>query len=108
MPHRVSLKLLLVIYVLIRWQVPAVAQGGGWTSHLYFDKRTNAWWVQVSSTVPSVLNLTVNWHGTRGYGRGVRGSFLLLVPAYPGFGAPVTAQQGIPGVHHFGYTIVPN
>jgi hypothetical protein len=38
---------------------------------------------------------------------GVKGSFVLLVPAYPGFGAPVTAQKGVPGIHNFGYTIVP-
>ena len=108
MTRSLNLKLLLAIYVLIGWQLPADAQSGGWTSQQYFDRRTNAWWVQVSSTVPRVLTLTVNWYGNRGYGGQVKGSFLLLVPAYPGFGAPVTAQKGVPGIRNFGYTIVHN
>jgi hypothetical protein len=33
---------------------------------------------------------------------------VLFIPAYPGWGAPVTAQQGIPGIRNFGYTIKPN
>jgi hypothetical protein len=103
-----SVKLLLVIGVLIGWELPAIAQGGGWTSHQYYDHRYRAWWVQVSSTVPRAFTLTVNWRGSRGYDRGVKGSFVLLVPAYPGFGAPVTAQKGVPGIRNFGYTIVPN
>ena len=107
MPHRL-LKLFLVIYGLTAGQLPAIAQAGGWTSHQYFDPRYKAWWVQVSSTVPRALTLTVNWFGSRGAGLRVKGSFVLLVPAYPGFGAPVTAQQGVPGIQHFGYTIVPN
>jgi hypothetical protein len=106
--HSVNLKLLLVICVLIVWQLTAIAQSGGWTSHQYYDHRYRAWWVQVSSTVPRAFTLTVNWHGNRGYGVGVKGSFVLLVPAYPGFGAPVTAQKGVPRIHNFGYTIVPN
>jgi hypothetical protein len=106
--HSVNLKLLLVIGVLIGWQLPAIAQSGFWTSNQYYDHRYGAWWVQISSTVPRAFWLTVNWHGYRGYGQGVKGSFVLLVPAYPGFGAPVTAQKGVPGIHNFGYTIVPN
>jgi len=27
----------LVIYGLIGWQLPAIAQSGGWTSQQYFD-----------------------------------------------------------------------
>jgi hypothetical protein len=54
------------------------------------------------------LTLTVNWHGTRGNGRAVKGSLLLVVPAYPSFGARVTAQKGVPGILNFGYTIVSN
>lgn len=107
MPHRL-LKLLLVIYAFTGGQFPAIAQTEGWTSHQYFDSRHKAWWVQVSSTVPRALTLTVNWYGSRGAGRQVRGNFVLLVPAYPGFGAPVTAQRGVPGIKNFGYTIVPN
>ena len=107
MPHR-FLKLLLVIYVLTVGLLPAIAQAGGWTSHQYFDPRYKAWWVQVSSTIPRTFTLTVNWHGSRRAGMQVRGSFILLVPAYPGFGAPVTAQQGVPGIQNFGYTIAPN
>ena len=107
MPHRL-LKLLLVVYAFTSGLLPAIAQTGGWTSHQYFDPRYKAWWVQVSSTVPRAIWLTVKWHGNRGAGRQVRGSFVLVVPAYPGFGAPVTAQQGVPGIHNFGYTIVPN
>jgi hypothetical protein len=106
--NRANLKILLVIGVLIGWQLPAIAQSGGWTSHQYYDHRYRAWWVQVSSTVPRAFTLTVNWHGDRGYGVGVKGSFVLLVPAYPGFGAPVTAQKGVPRIHNFGYTIVPD
>jgi len=106
MPHR-FLKLLLGIYALIGWHLPVMAQNGSWTSQQYFDQRTQAWWVQVSSTIPRSFFLTVNWHGYRGNGR-VKGSFLLLVPAYPGFGAPVTAQKGVPGIQNFGYTIVSN
>lgn len=106
--YRVNVKIVLVIGVLICWHLPAVAQDGGWTSHQYYDQRHRAWWVQVSSTIPRAFTLTVNWHGTRGYGRGVKGSFVLLVPAYPGFGAPVTAQKGLPGILNFGYTIAPN
>jgi hypothetical protein len=102
------LKILLVVGVLICCQLAAIAETPGWTSHQYYDPRYKAWWVQVSSTLPRSFIVTVNWHGNRGYGGAVRGSFALLVPAYPGFGAPVTAQKGIPGVHHFGYTIVPN
>ena len=107
MPYRL-LKLLLVMYAFTGGLLPAIAQTGGWTSHQYFDPRYKAWWVQVSSTVPRAIMLTVNWHGNRGVGPQVRGSFVLVVPAYPGFGAPVTAQQGVPGIHNFGYTIVPN
>jgi hypothetical protein len=103
-----SLKILLVIGVFISWQLAASAQNGGWTSQQYYDSQQRAWWVQVSSTVPRAFTLTVNWHGSRGYGRGVKGSFVLLVPAYPGFGAPVTAQKGVPGVQDFSYTIAPN
>jgi hypothetical protein len=106
MPHR-FLKLLLGIYALIGWHLPVMAQNGSWTSQQYFDQRTQAWWVQVGSTIPRSFFLTVNWHGYRGNGR-VKGSFLLLVPAYPGFGAPVTAQKGVPGIQNFGYTIVSN
>jgi hypothetical protein len=106
MPHR-FLKLLLGIYALIGWQLPAMARGGSWTSQQYFDQRTQGWWVQVSSTIPRSFFLTVNWHGYRGNAR-VKGSFVLLVPAYPGFGAPVTAQKGVPGIQNFGYTIVSN
>ena len=95
------------IYALIGWHLPVMAQNGSWTSQQYFDQRTQAWWVQVSSTIPRSFFLTVNWHGYRGNGR-VKGSFLLLVPAYPGFGAPVTAQKGVPGIQNFGYTIVSN
>ena len=105
MTHSLNLKLLLGIYALIGWQLPAIAESGSWTDHLYFDHRTHAWWVQVSSTVPRVLTLTVTWHAQRGNG-GVTGNFVLVVPAYPGFGAAVTAQKGVPGVRHFGYTIV--
>jgi hypothetical protein len=61
MTHSFNLKLLLVIYGLIGWQLTAIAQSGGWTSQQYFDQGTQAWWVQVSSTVPQVLTLTVNW-----------------------------------------------
>jgi hypothetical protein len=104
----VNLKLLLVGCALIGWQWPVIAQTGGWTSHQYYDHRYRAWWVQVSSTLPRSFLLTVNWHGNRGRGRGVKGTFVLLVPAYPGFGAPVTAQKGVPGIHNFGYTILPN
>ncbi|HEX6567484.1 MAG TPA: hypothetical protein VF020_24545 [Chthoniobacterales bacterium] len=107
MPHR-FVRLLLSIYAFIGWQIPAMAQSGSWTSQQYFDQRTQAWWVQVSSTIPRSFFLTVNWHGSRGGGLRVRGRFVLLVPAYPGFGAPVTAQQGVPGIKHFGYTIVSN
>jgi hypothetical protein len=105
--HSVNLKLLLVIGLLIGWQLPAIAQTGFWTSNQYYDHTYGAWWVQVSSTVPRAFALTVSWHGYRGYGLGVKGSFVLLVPAYPGFGAPVTAQKGVPGIHNFGYTIAP-
>ena len=59
MTRGLNLKLLLVIYGLIGWQLPAIAQSGGWTSQQYFGQRTHAWWVQVSSTVPRVLTLTV-------------------------------------------------
>jgi hypothetical protein len=107
MTHSLNLKLLLVIYGLIGWQLPAIAQSGGWTSQQYFDQGTQAWWVQVSSTVPRVLTLTVNWSANGG-GIPVTGSFVLLVPAYPGFGAPVTAQGGVPGVSNFRYRIVSN
>jgi hypothetical protein len=105
MTHRLNLKLLLVIYGWIGWQLPAIAQSEGWTSQQYFDPGTQAWWVQVSSTVPQVLTLTVNW-SANGDGIPVTGSFVLVVPAYPGFGAPVTAQRGVPGVSNFRYTIV--
>jgi hypothetical protein len=94
----------LFIFFLSCWQLPAIAEIGSWTHHLYFDHKTHAWWVQVSSTVPRVLTLTVNWHAQRGHA-GVTGSFVLVVPAYPGFGAPVTAQKGVPRVHNFAYTI---
>ena len=107
MPH-CFLRLLLGIYAFIGWQLPAMAQSGSWTSQQYFDQRTQAWWVQVSSTIPRSFFLTVNWHGNRGNGIRVKGSFVLLVPAYPGFGSPVTAQQGVPGIRNFGYTVVPN
>ena len=107
MPHR-FLKLLLGIYAFVGWQLPVMAQSGSWTSQQYFDQRTRAWWVQVSSTIPRSFFLTVNWHGNRGEGLPVKGSFVLLVPPYPGFGAPVTAQRGVPGIKHFGYTIVSN
>jgi len=106
--YRANLRTLMVVGLLIGWQLPAVAQNGGWTSHQFYDQRYRAWWVQVSSTVPRAFTLTVIWHGNRGAGRGVKGSFVLLVPAYPGFGAPVTAQKGVPGINNFGYTIVPN
>ena len=59
----VNLKLLLVIGVLIGWQLTAIAQSGGWTSHQYYDHRYRAWWVQVSSTVPRAFTLTVNCSG---------------------------------------------
>jgi hypothetical protein len=104
----VSLKLLLVVCALIGWQWPVIAQSGGWTSHQYYDHKYRSWWVQVSSTIPRSFLLTVSWHGNRRPGRGVKGSFVLLVPAYPGFGAPVTAQKGVPGILNFGYTIAPN
>src|SRR3977135_2376146 len=107
MTHSLNLKLLLVIYGLIGWQLPAIAQSGGWTSQQYFDQGTQAWWVQVSSTVPQVLTLAVNW-SANGAGIPVTGSFELVVPAYPGFGAPVTAQRGVPGVSNFRYTIGSN
>ena len=107
MTHSLNLRILMVFYGMIGWQLPAIAQTGGWTSQQYFDQRHQAWWVQASSTVPRVLALTVNWHGNRGNGR-VHGSFVLVVPAYPGFGAPVTAHQGVPSVRNFGYTIVSN
>jgi len=105
MPHRL-IKLLLVLYALTGGLLPAIAQTGGWTSHQYFDSRYKAWWVQVSSTVPRAFTVTVNWYGSRGAGLRVKGSFVLLVPAYPGFGAAVTAEEGVPGVRNFGYTIV--
>jgi hypothetical protein len=107
-PRDSNLKILLVVGVLICWQLAAIAQIPGWTSQQYYDARHKAWWVQVSSTLPRSFFMTVNWHGKAGYGGAVRGTFVLLVPAYPGFGTPVTAQRGIPGVHNFGYTIVPN
>jgi hypothetical protein len=65
------------IYALIGWHLPVMAQNGSWTSQQYFDQRTQAWWVQVSSTIPRSFFLTVNWHGYRGNGR-VKGSFLLI------------------------------
>jgi hypothetical protein len=108
MIRRLNLKLLLGIYLLIGWHLPASAQTGEWTHQLFFDQRTQAWWVQVSSTVPRVLTLTVTWHGNSGIGTRMRGTFVLVVRAYPGFGAAVTAEQGVPGVRNFGYTIVSN
>jgi hypothetical protein len=102
------LKLLLGIYAFVGWHVPVMAQSGSWTSQQYFDRRSQSWWVQVSSTIPRSFLLTVNWHGDRGRSLPVKGSFVLLVPAYPGFGAPVTAKKGVPGIQNFGYTIAPN
>ncbi|MFY9986553.1 MAG: hypothetical protein WAK31_17450 [Chthoniobacterales bacterium] len=90
-PLRSNLKILLVVGVLICWQLAAIAQAPGWTSQQYYDARHKAWWVQVSSTLPQSFTMTVTWHGNRGYGGAVRGTFVLLVPPYPGFGAPVTA-----------------
>jgi hypothetical protein len=108
MIRRLNLKLLLGIYLLIGWHLPANAHTGGWTHQLFFDQRTQAWWVQVSSTVPRVLTVTVTWHGNSGIGTRVRGRFVMVVPAYPGFGAATTAEKGVPGVRNFGYTIVSN
>ena len=106
MIHKLNLKLFLGICLLIGWHLPAIAQTGEWTHQSYFDQRTQAWWVQVSSTVTRVLTVTVTWHGNRGIGIPVRGRFVLVVPAYLGFGAAVTAEKGVPGVRNFGYTIV--
>jgi hypothetical protein len=100
--------LLILVYGFSGWQLLANAQSGNWTSQQYFDQRHQTWWVQVSSTVPRVFTVTVNWHGTKGNGRSVKGNFVLVLPAYPGFGAPVTAQKGVPGVSNFAYTIVSN
>ena len=110
MLHRVNLKVLLGIYVLIGWHPPpAIAQTGDWTHQSFFDQRTQAWWVQVSSTVPRGLIVTVNWRGNSGsLGIPAQGRFVLVVRAYPGFGAPVTAEKGVPGVRNFRYTIVSN
>jgi hypothetical protein len=105
---RSNLKLLLGIYLVIGWQLSAIAQTREWTHQLFFDQRTQAWWVQVSSTLPRVLTVTITWHGNSRIGIPVRGRFLLVVPAYPGFGAAVTAEKGVPGVRNFGYTIVSN
>jgi hypothetical protein len=106
MIYRLNLKLILGIYLLIGWHLPAIAQTGEWTHQLFFDQRTQAWWVQVNSTVPRVLTVTVTWHGNSEMGITVGGSFVLVVPAYPGFGAAVTAEEGVPGVRTFTYTIV--
>ena len=106
MIHRLNLKVLLGIYLLIGWHLPAFGQTGEWTHQLFFDQRTQAWWVQVSSTVPRVLTVTVTWHGNSGIGTRVRGRFVMVVPAYLGFGAAVTAEEGVPGVRTFTYTIV--
>jgi hypothetical protein len=108
LPLRSNLKIWLVVGLSLCWQFAGLAQNPGWTSHQYYDPRYKAWWVQVSSTMPRSFTVTVYWHGTRGYGGGVRGTFVMLVPAYPGFGAPVTAQKGTPGVHNFSYTIAAN
>jgi hypothetical protein len=108
MSHSLNLKRLLILAGLIGLQLPVIAQSESWTSHQYFDQRTKAWWVQVSSTVPRVLQVTVTWHGSRGVGRPVKGWFVLLVPAYPGFGAAVTAQKGVPGLKQFAYSAVSN
>jgi hypothetical protein len=108
MIRRLNLKLLLGIYLLIGWHLPAKAHTGGWTHQSFFDQRTQAWWVQVSSTVPRVLTVTITWHGNSGIGTRVRGRFVMVVPAYPGFGAATTAEKGVPGVRNFGYTIVSN
>jgi len=66
------------------------------------------WWVQVSSTVPQVLTLTVNW-SANGSGIPVTGSFALVVPR------PIRAlelqslrREAYRGVSNFRYRIVSN
>lgn len=86
-------------------------QAQNFTHRSYFE--TPTWFVEVSNMETSRLTCSVDWEAVatgippKG-GQKRRGTFTIIVPAYPGFGSATKGRRGIRDVGDFTYQIICN
>jgi hypothetical protein len=79
----------------------AQQNGDGWTSQSAWENRSQSTVIEVTSMNTHRLTCTATWQGTwvgpsgAGYPKdpNLRGTFTMQVPAYPGNGAAIVAQN---------------
>lgn len=88
--------------------------GADWTSQSTWDARSESTIIEVTSMNTHRLTCTVTWQGTwvgpsgAGYPKdpNLKGVFALQVPAYPGRGAGIVAQQSNHWVSNVTYQMI--
>jgi hypothetical protein len=78
---------------------------GEWKDRAFWDNVTGLWITAVTSTVKKQLTCTVTWNGISvgkvNNGQTVHGTFTLVIPAWPGYGAAMEGRSGIKDVSGF-------